>query len=139
MEHKEAVWRSPSWRSSRLRLSSSAARSRPHGWGRCEFVRSRSRRSGDGQHACGPRGGHVALPFNRLCAGRFAHGFEKGKKVEIQIKTSKEEATVTGTVEFVSIAIDAASGLQEVRAVFENKEGRIPAGIAGKMRLKPAP
>ncbi len=70
--------------------------------------------------------------------GDSPHGIEKGKAVELLFKTSKEEITVQGTVEFVSLAIDAASGLQEVRAVFDNKDGRVPAGLLGKMRLKPA-
>ncbi len=70
--------------------------------------------------------------------GDSLHGFEKGKAVELLFKTSKEELTVEGTVEFVSLAIDAASGLQEVRAVFDNKENRVPAGLLGKMRLKAA-
>ena len=70
--------------------------------------------------------------------GDSPHGIEKGKAVELLFKTSKEEITVQGTVEFVSLAIDAASGLQEVRAVFDNKDGRVPAGLLGKMKLKPA-
>ena len=70
--------------------------------------------------------------------GDSPHGMEKGKSVELAFKTSKEEITVEGTVEFISLAIDAASGLQEVRAVFDNKDGRVPAGLLGKMRLKSA-
>ena len=70
--------------------------------------------------------------------GDSPHGMEKGKAVELVFKTSKAEVTVEGTVEFVSLAIDAASGLQEVRAVFDNKDRQVPAGLLGKMRLKPA-
>ncbi len=70
--------------------------------------------------------------------GDSPHGMEKGRGVELLFKTSKEEITIEGTVEFVSLAIDAASGLQEVHAVFDNKEGRVPAGLLGKMRIKPA-
>jgi RND family efflux transporter MFP subunit len=93
--------------------------------------------------------------FTVYVRGDSAHGFEKGKAVEIQFRidreeirvigteetrvTGTEEITVTGTVDFVSPAIDAASGLLEVRAVFDNKDRRVPAGLLGKMRLKSAP
>jgi len=76
--------------------------------------------------------------FTVYVKGNAPHGFEKGKAVEIAFKTPKEDVTVSGTVDFVSLAIDAASGLQEVRAVFDNKDGRVPAGLLGRMRLKPA-
>ena len=71
--------------------------------------------------------------------GDSPHGMEKGKAIELRFKTSTAEITVEGTVEFVSLAIDAASGLQEVRAVFDNLDHRVPAGLLGKMRLKTAP
>lgn len=76
--------------------------------------------------------------FTAHVKGDAAHGFEQGREVEIAFKTNKEEVTVTGTVEFVSKGIDAASGLQKVRAVFDNKDGRVPSGLLGKMRLQPA-
>lgn len=76
--------------------------------------------------------------FTIYVRGNSPHGFEKGGAVEIFFKTPKEEVTVSGAVDFVSLAIDAASGLQEVRAVFDNMDGRVPAGLLGKMRLKPA-
>lgn len=76
--------------------------------------------------------------FTAHVKGDTPHGFEKGREVEIVFKTGKEQVTVTGTVEFVSVAIDAASGLQEVRAIFDNKDGKVPAGLLGKMKLKPA-
>lgn len=77
--------------------------------------------------------------FTAHVRGDSPHGMEKGKAVELHFRTSREEITVEGTVEFVSLAIDAASGLQEVRAVFDNKDNRVPAGLLGKMRLKAAP
>jgi RND family efflux transporter MFP subunit len=70
--------------------------------------------------------------------GDSPHGFEKGRDVELVFKTSKGDVTVSGSISFVSEAIDAASGLQEVNAVFDNRDGRVTAGLQGKMRLKPA-
>ena len=78
--------------------------------------------------------------FTAHVKGDAAHGFVKGREVELVFRIDKEggEVTVTGTVEFVSKGIDAASGLQKVRAVFDNKDGRVPSGLLGKMRLQPA-
>jgi RND family efflux transporter MFP subunit len=76
--------------------------------------------------------------FTAYVRGDSPHGFEKGREVELVFKTSKGDVTVTGSVNFVSGAIDAASGLQEVNALFDNKDGRVTAGLQGKMRLKPA-
>jgi RND family efflux transporter MFP subunit len=74
--------------------------------------------------------------FTAHVKGDTAHGFEEGKEVELTFNTSTGQVTVTGTVEFVALAIDAASGLQEVRAIFDNKDKRVPAGLLGKMKLK---
>ncbi|HWB04608.1 MAG TPA: efflux RND transporter periplasmic adaptor subunit [Verrucomicrobiales bacterium] len=76
--------------------------------------------------------------FITYVPGDSLHGFEKGREVELVFKTRKGEVTVSGSVSFVSEAIDAASGLQEVNALFDNKDGRVTAGLQGKMRLKPA-
>ena len=78
--------------------------------------------------------------FTAHVKGDAAHGFKQGREVELVFKIDKEqeEVSVTGTVEFVSKGIDAASGLQRVRAVFDNKDGRVPSGLLGKMMLKPA-
>jgi RND family efflux transporter MFP subunit len=76
--------------------------------------------------------------FTAYVKGESAHGFVKDKAVEITFNGSGSDITVSGTVEFVAPAIDAASGLLEVRAIFDNKEGRVTAGTMGGMRLKPA-
>jgi RND family efflux transporter MFP subunit len=76
--------------------------------------------------------------FKAHVKGDTAHGFEKGREVEIEFNTDKGKVTVQGAVEFVSQAIDPASGLQEVRAVFDNKDKRVSSGLLGKMKLKTA-
>ena len=43
---------------------------------------------------------------------------------------------IAGTVVFVSPVVDPASGLLEVKAEFDNKEGEVRPGIAGVMLLK---
>jgi multidrug resistance efflux pump len=76
--------------------------------------------------------------FTAYVQGSVAHGFEKGKPVEISLKSGEEEINVTGSIEFVALTVDAASGLQVVRAGFDNKDARVLAGLPGKIRLQPA-
>lgn len=77
--------------------------------------------------------------FTAYVRGDSPHGFEKGKEVQIAFKTDKGDVSVFGSVTFVSGAVDAASGLKEINAVFENKDGKVTAGLQGKMRSKPTP
>jgi membrane fusion protein (multidrug efflux system) len=77
-----------------------------------------------------------ACRFTAYVKGESAHGFTKGSAVEIVFNGTGSEVAVAGTVEFVAPAIEAASGLQEVRAVIDNKDGKITAGVMGRMRLK---
>jgi len=76
--------------------------------------------------------------FTAYVKGDIAHGFKKDSEVEIVFNSGDQQVTVTGKVEYVSKAVDAASGLQEVRAVFDNKDEGVRSGWQGKMRLKPA-
>lgn len=42
-----------------------------------------------------------------------------------------------GVISFISPEVDSASGLREVRALFENPDRVIPPGISGKLYLRP--
>jgi len=75
--------------------------------------------------------------FTAYVKGPAARRFTKGSAVEIVFASGDGEIRLTGKVEYVSLAADAASGLQEVRAVFDNKDGQARAGWQGKMRLQP--
>ena len=66
-----------------------------------------------------------------------AHSFAPGRAVELKFATASGEVIVPGKITFVSSVADAASGLQAVRAEFDNADGRITAGIQGALRLKP--
>lgn len=58
-----------------------------------------------------------------------------GKKVQLLIDSGGTAIAVEATIVFVSPVVDSASGLQRIRAVFDNGEGRVRPGLAGKLVL----
>lgn len=74
--------------------------------------------------------------FTIYVDGNEKTGFAAGREVEIIVNSDDGEKTVTGTIDFTAPALDAGSGLQEIRAVFTNPDGKIKGGAKGKMRLK---
>lgn len=59
-----------------------------------------------------------------------------GQKVDLEIESSPAAVIEQGTLSYVSPVVDAASGLMKVKAVFENTEGKVRPGVAGKMSFK---
>jgi len=58
-----------------------------------------------------------------------------GQTVNLEIETSTKPASVSGQITFLSPVIDPASGLRRVKVVFDNSDGKINPGVAGKMRF----
>ncbi|BCR04254.1 hypothetical protein DESUT3_13230 [Desulfuromonas versatilis] len=58
-----------------------------------------------------------------------------GKAVELQLQTGGDPVSLKGEIILVSPVVDPASGLRKVKAVFDNKEGKIVPGVAGAMIL----
>jgi RND family efflux transporter MFP subunit len=56
-----------------------------------------------------------------------------GRAVQLELQDAGATVRVPGTIEFVSPVVDSASGLQKVRAVFDNADGRIRPGVSGRM------
>jgi RND family efflux transporter MFP subunit len=54
-----------------------------------------------------------------------------GAKVNLRIMEADGPVAVQGSVEFISPLVDAASGLREVKVVFDNPDGRVHPGVAG--------
>jgi RND family efflux transporter MFP subunit len=54
-----------------------------------------------------------------------------GKPVTVRVQEADGPVTVQGTVEFVSPLVDAASGLREVKLLFDNPDGRVHPGVTG--------
>ena len=60
----------------------------------------------------------------------------KGQAVPLRIQTGTEQASVNGTISFVSPVADPSSGLMLVKAEFQNPGGVIRPGVAGVMLLQ---
>ena len=61
---------------------------------------------------------------------------KKGQKVDLKIRIGSEFLMREGRVIFVSPVADAASGLLEVKAEFENQDGLVRPGVSGFMLFK---
>ena len=55
--------------------------------------------------------------------------------VTLEVETSSKPATIAGRIIFLSPVIDPASGLRRVKVLFDNADGKINPGVAGKMRF----
>jgi RND family efflux transporter MFP subunit len=58
-----------------------------------------------------------------------------GQTVRLEIEDAKGPIPVPGRIVFIAPVVDSASGLQKVKAVFDNTEGKVRPGLAGKMRF----
>jgi RND family efflux transporter MFP subunit len=61
-----------------------------------------------------------------------------GQAVQIEIEDAATPIRVQGRLIFVSPVVDSASGLQKVKAVFDNTDGKVRPGLAGKMTFDEA-
>lgn len=60
---------------------------------------------------------------------------KKDQDVRMEIDMGGAKAAVQGKIFFVSPLVDPASGLQKVKIVFDNKDGRIRPGLTGVVLL----
>lgn len=58
-----------------------------------------------------------------------------GQKLAIEIEDGATPIKVEGKIVFISPVVDSASSLQKVRAVFDNADGRVRPGLAGRVLL----
>jgi multidrug efflux pump subunit AcrA (membrane-fusion protein) len=61
-----------------------------------------------------------------------------GQGVTLSIPQGNETDTLNGKISFISPVVDPASGLQEVKALFDNPDNRIRPGVAGHMKVESA-
>jgi RND family efflux transporter MFP subunit len=71
---------------------------------------------------------------SNIDAGLSAH-LKVGQEVDLAIDDASAVIRIRATIVFVSPVVDSASGLQRVKAVFDNSDGRVRPGLAGKMDL----
>lgn len=59
-----------------------------------------------------------------------------GQSLKLEIESGDTFVAVTGTVHFISPVVDSASGLLRVKLLFENPDGKIRPGVAGRVILE---
>lgn len=74
--------------------------------------------------------------FTSNIEAQLLKGVKTNQPVVLEIDDANAPLRVRGRVVFVSPVVDSASGLQKIKAVFENKEGRVRPGLAGKMAFE---
>ncbi len=62
-----------------------------------------------------------------------ARSLRVGQPVKLRIEAGERPVVRDGTISFISPVVDPASGLQEVKAVFDNADGEVRPGVAGSM------
>ncbi|MGE3309792.1 MAG: efflux RND transporter periplasmic adaptor subunit [Limisphaerales bacterium] len=95
----------------------------------------------DPGEGCQPQTPIARLVDTRRCwlvlnleAGR-AHGLRVGQRLALRLESEIGPRNVEAEIRFVSPVADPASGLVRVKAVFDNAEAAIPAGITATVRL----
>jgi RND family efflux transporter MFP subunit len=70
---------------------------------------------------------------------RVASRLKLGQVVQLQIDDDAAPEPVTGKVVFLSPVVDPASGLQELKVLFDNSQSRIRPGVSGRLLLPREP
>lgn len=89
--------------------------------------------------ACEPFQALIRLVDTRRCyfvsniEAQAAEHLRLHQKVRLEIPQASGTARFEGEVTFLSPVIDPASGLQRVKVLFDNSQGRIRPGVAGTM------
>jgi RND family efflux transporter MFP subunit len=92
--------------------------------------------------ACQAQQPLVRLVDTRKCyficnvEAKAGYTLKAGQTVKLDIEAGDQMQNFSGTVFFVSPVVDPASGLMRVKVVFENPEGKIRPGVAGRMLLQ---
>lgn len=67
---------------------------------------------------------------------KSGHGLKTGQKVKLEIESGASTVGVEGQISYVSPVVDPASGLMKIKVLFENPDGKIRPGVAGKLFLE---
>jgi len=66
---------------------------------------------------------------------RISRTLKTGQTVDLQIHAGTDSVARTGRIVFICPVVDQASGLQKVKVLFDNQDGRVQPGVAGTMLL----
>jgi RND family efflux transporter MFP subunit len=94
--------------------------------------------------ACSPYEAVVRLVDTRHChfisdiPARASGRLKTGQTVQLEIENGDTPIPIEGRIIFISPVVDSASGLQTVKVLFENPDGKVRPGLAGKIILREA-
>jgi len=92
--------------------------------------------------ACQPYQPLVRIVDARRCHfitnldARFGARLKMGQTMKLEITSGSGPVSVQGKIIFLSPVVDPASGLQKVKLLFDNADGKVPPGVAGKLLLE---
>lgn len=66
---------------------------------------------------------------------KLARPLRSGQTVKLEIEASSAPIALEGKIVYLAPVVDPASGLQKVRVLFDNADGRVRPGVSGKMIL----
>jgi RND family efflux transporter MFP subunit len=69
---------------------------------------------------------------------KAGHNLRLNQPVDLEVESGPGVVLVPGKISYLSPVVDAASGLMKVKAIFENPDGKIRPGVAGKMTFEEA-
>ena len=67
---------------------------------------------------------------------RPAARLKVGQVMQLEIDTGPGPLAAQGQISFLSPVVDPASGLQKVKVLFDNSDGKVKPGVAGRMLLE---
>ena len=74
--------------------------------------------------------------FTTNIEAKSAAKLKAGQTAKLEIDSGTGAVTIQGKIDFVSPVVDPASGLQRVKVLFENADGKVQPGVAGRMTLE---
>jgi RND family efflux transporter MFP subunit len=92
--------------------------------------------------ACQPYQALVRIVDARRChfitniEARFGARLKAGQTMKLEIDAGSGVVAAQGKIIFLSPVVDSASGLQAVKLLFDNADGKIQPGVAGKLILE---
>lgn len=92
--------------------------------------------------ACQPYQALIRLVDTHQCyfvsniEARLASQFKPDQTVQLELASGTTTFKVQGKIAFISPVVDPASGLQKIRVLFGNADGRIRPGVAGKLLVE---
>ena len=73
--------------------------------------------------------------FTSNVEAKAAGRLKLDQTVKLEIQGAAKPVELSGKIAFLSPVVDPASGLQKVKVLFDNSDGRIRPGVAGKMHF----